>query len=128
MLHEFGHLLTIPKFIQHDFQNRGAVEFNDALVDTNCRNMIEALPSIASVSPASGPVGTRITITGNNLGGSQGTSTVTFNEQGATPISWSANGSGVTTIVVPVPPNASTGNIVVTVSGVPTTGPVFTVQ
>jgi hypothetical protein len=79
-------------------------------------------PNIASVNPASGPVGTPVTITGTNFGASQGTSTVTFNGTTATPTSWSA-----TSIGVPVPTGATTGNVVVTVGGVPSNGVAFTI-
>jgi hypothetical protein len=70
------------------------------------------LPTIASVSPASGPAGTVVTITGANLGATQGKSTVTFNGTPSTPTSWSD-----TSIVVPVPQGATSGHIVVTVVG-----------
>src|SRR5947209_1310473 len=79
-------------------------------------------PTIASLSPTSGPVGTSVTITGTNFGATQGTSTVTFNGTAATPTSWSG-----TSIVVPVPAGATTGNIVVTVGGGPSNGVAFTV-
>jgi len=62
-----------------------------------------------------------VTITGTNFGSSQGTSTVKFNGTAGTPTSWSA-----TTIVVPVPSGATTGNVVVTVSGVASNGVNFT--
>ena len=80
------------------------------------------IPSITTLSPTSGPVGTSVTITGVNFGATQGTSTVTFNGTAATPTSWSA-----TSIVVPVPSGATTGNVVVTVGGVPSNGVSFTV-
>ncbi len=67
---------------------------------------------VTSLTPASGPVGTSVTITGANFGATKGTSTVTFNGTTATPTSWSA-----TSIVVPVPAGATTGNVVVTVGG-----------
>ncbi len=70
-------------------------------------------PSIASLSPDSGPVGTLVTITGTNFGATQGTSTVALNGTIATPTSWSA-----TSIVVTVPAGTTTGNVVVTASGV----------
>jgi len=127
LLHEFGHSLLIPNFEQNDFGSTEKEEFNDSLVNTNCRRMIEALPSITSVSPPSGPVGTQVTITGTNLGSSQGTSTVTFNGQSATPTSWTANKQGITTIIVPAPSNGI-GNIIVTILGVRAFGPPFTVQ
>ena len=76
-----------------------------------------AAPTITSLSQTSGTVGTSITITGSNFGSTQGTSTLTFNGTSATPTSWSA-----TSIVVPVPSGATTGNVVVTVSGVASNG------
>jgi len=69
-------------------------------------------PSITSISPTSGAVGTQVTITGANFGATQGTSTVRFNGTAATPASWSA-----TTIIAPAPSGATTGNVVVTVAG-----------
>jgi hypothetical protein len=79
-------------------------------------------PSISSLNPTSGLVGTSVTITGTNFGASQGTSTVTFNGTAATPTSWSA-----TSIVVPVPTGATSGNVVVTVGGTASNGVTFTV-
>jgi hypothetical protein len=79
-------------------------------------------PTIASVSPASGPAGTSVTITGTNFGSTQGYNTVKFNGTAATPTSWSA-----TSIVAPVPAGATTGNVIVTVSGVASNGMMFTV-
>jgi hypothetical protein len=79
-------------------------------------------PTITSLSPAAGLVGSSVTITGSNFGVSQGTSTVTFNGTAATTTSWSA-----TSIVVPVPAGATTGNVVVTVGGVAGNGFSFTV-
>jgi RHS repeat-associated protein len=83
-----------------------------------------AAPSIASLSPTSGAVGTSVMITGTNFGSSQGTSTVTFNGTSATPCPtcWSA-----TSITVTVPSAATTGNVVVTVGGVASNGVAFTV-
>src|SRR5882762_1186692 len=79
-------------------------------------------PSITSVSPSSGPFGTSVTITGTNFGASQGSSSVTFNTITGTPTSWTS-----TSIVVPVPNGATTGNVVVTVAGTPSNGMPFTV-
>jgi len=79
-------------------------------------------PSITSLNPTSGVLGTSVTITGANFGASQGTSTVSFNGIGAAPTSWSA-----TSIVAPVPAGATTGNVVVTVGGVASNGVGFTV-
>jgi len=79
-------------------------------------------PTITSVSPSSGPVGTAVTVTGTNFGSTQGSSTVTFNGTAATPTSWSAS-----SIVAPVPAGATSGNVVVTVSNVASNGVNFTV-
>jgi RHS repeat-associated protein len=78
------------------------------------------VPNIASLSPASGLAGTPITIIGTGFGPTQGTSTVTFNGTQATPISWSN-----TSILVPVPSDATNGNLVVTVSGFSSAGAYF---
>lgn len=81
-------------------------------------------PNIKSLSPASGKVGTAVTISGTNFGSSQGSSTVTFNGTRMTSFtSWSAG-----TIKVKVPTGATTGNVVVTVSGVASNGVKFTVN
>ncbi len=79
-------------------------------------------PSITSLNPTSGPVGTSVTIAGTNFGATRGTSTVTFNGTAATPTSWSA-----TSIAVPVPPGATSGNVVVSVGGGTSNGVAFTV-
>src|SRR6185503_10960473 len=81
-----------------------------------------AAPTITTLLPLNGPVGTAVTITGTNFGATMGTSTVTFNGTAATPTSWSA-----TSIVVPVPAGATTGNVVVTVGGLASNGVSFTV-
>ena len=87
--------------------------FTYTLPAMSVTTFVRATPNIVSLGPASGPVGTSVTITGTNFGTTQGTSTVTFNGTAATPTSWSA-----TSIVVPVPSGATTGNVVVTVGGV----------
>jgi hypothetical protein len=66
-------------------------------------------PSITSVSPNSGPVGTAVTITGTNFGSG---GTVQFNQTTATVTNWSQ-----TSIATTVPAGATTGNVVVTVNG-----------
>jgi hypothetical protein len=83
---------------------------------------VSAPPGITSLLPATGPVGTAVTITGINFGAAQGASTIRFNGTTAAPTSWSA-----TSIVVPVPAGATTGNVAVTVGGLATNGVSFTV-
>ena len=70
-------------------------------------------PVITSISPSIGPVGTQVTITGEHFGVQQDGSTVTFNGVDAgVADSWSD-----TTIKIKVPEGATTGPVVVTVSG-----------
>jgi YD repeat-containing protein len=69
-------------------------------------------PTLSSVAPTAAHVADVVTITGVNFLASQGSSTVTFNGVSATPTSWNN-----TTIVTPVPAGATSGNILVTVSG-----------
>ena len=79
-------------------------------------------PVISGLSPASGPVGTSVAITGTGFGASQGTSTVAFNGVGAVPTRWSG-----TRIEAPVPAGATSGPVVVTVDGEASHGAAFTV-
>jgi hypothetical protein len=79
-------------------------------------------PAITNLSPTSGAVGTSVNITGAGFGSPQGGSTVTFNGTTANPTIWQSN-----SITVPVPSGATTGNVVVTVAGIPSNGLNFTV-
>jgi YD repeat-containing protein len=80
-------------------------------------------PSITSLSPSSGGVSTVVTISGSGFGSSQGNSTVTFNGTPGSPTSWSAS-----SIVVPVPANATTGSVFVAVGGLSSNSITFTVS
>ncbi|HVH70867.1 MAG TPA: IPT/TIG domain-containing protein, partial [Candidatus Dormibacteraeota bacterium] len=83
---------------------------------------VSPAPSITSLSPTAGPEGTSVTIAGANFGVTQRMGTVTFNGTPATPIHWSD-----TTIEATVPSGATTGNVVVTASGVTSNGISFTI-
>ena len=84
---------------------------------------VVAPPSITSLSPTSGAVGTSVTIIGANFGTTQGTGSVSFNGVNATAIgTWCP-----TSIVATVPAGATTGNVVVTVDGVASNGILMTV-
>jgi RHS repeat-associated protein len=82
-------------------------------------------PSITGLSTNSGVGGTTVTITGNSFGLTQaaGNSSVTFDGISAAVSSgkWSD-----TSITVTAPSAATTGNVVVTVNGVPSAGIMFT--
>ncbi len=81
---------------------------------------VTSSPNITSLSQTSGPVGTPVTITGSNFGVTTGT--VTFNGTAGIPTNWSA-----TSITVPVPVGATTGDLVVTAAGVASNAEAFTV-
>jgi hypothetical protein len=78
--------------------------------------------AITSLSATSGVPGTTIVVNGLGFGTTQGASTVTFNGTPGTPTSWSDS-----SIAVPVPAGATTGNVVVTSGGSASNGVLFTV-
>jgi hypothetical protein len=80
-------------------------------------------PLLSSLSPTSGNIGTVVTISGTNLGASQGGSVVTFAGFAAAPTSWSD-----TQIVAAVPNGATTGNVIVITNGGQSNGLAFTVN
>jgi hypothetical protein len=79
-------------------------------------------PAITGLNPTSGVAGTSVVITGTNFGSPQGSSTVKFNGVTATPTAWNA-----TSITAPVPTGATTGSVIVTVSGLASNGVNFNV-
>ncbi|MEW5977242.1 MAG: DNRLRE domain-containing protein [Acidobacteriota bacterium] len=83
---------------------------------------ISITPVITSLTPQIGLPGTAVTIAGSNFGSSQGSGTLTFAGVPVSPTSWSP-----TSIVAAVPSGATTGPVVVTLSGVSSNGMVFTV-
>jgi len=78
--------------------------------------------TISGISPSSGPVLSSYQISGSGFGASQGQNTVTFNGLSSPVLTW-----GPTSITALVPTGATTGNVVLTIGGIPTTGPSFTV-
>lgn len=84
---------------------------------------ISPTPSITSITPNSGLVGSSVAILGSNFGSTQGSSTVSFNGTlAAAATTWTSTG-----IVVTVPIGATSGNVVVTVGGVASVGVPFAV-
>ncbi len=77
-------------------------------------------PTLAVISPASGMVGTNVTLTGSNL---LGVMSVSFNGTAATAFTV----VNATTITATVPVGATTGNVTVTTPGGPSNGLLFTV-
>jgi IPT/TIG domain/Bacterial Ig-like domain (group 2) len=82
------------------------------------------IPGIGSLSPASGPVGTAVTVAGTDFGAAQGSSAVTFNGTPAAVSSWS-NLAVVVTVPGSVPAGAA--GVVVTVGGLASNAAAFTV-
>jgi RHS repeat-associated protein len=91
-------------------------------VASNAATFTVLNPMITSFSINAAPVDQEITITGVNFGSSQGSSTVTFNGVSAIPSFWNS-----TSIVVPIPTGATTGDVMVTVNGVASLGVAFMV-
>ena len=83
---------------------------------------INLRPTITSIAPTSGVVGTEVTITGTNFGGTNTQNDVEFNGTNAT-----VKSASTTVLVVDVPENATSGSVSVTVNGESATGPNFTV-
>jgi len=85
---------------------------------------VDAPPLIHTLLPIAGDVGDPVVIAGMNFGAVQGASTVTFNgtDAGAATL-WSD-----ISITVDVPAGATTGDVIVTVGGVPSVGYPFTVN
>ncbi len=83
-------------------------------------------PAMTALEPDEGPVGTEVVIRGENfgpsIGAAQGTSGVSFGGVWASPSTWSEG-----EVRVEVPAGATTGPVVVTVSGVGSEGVAFTV-
>jgi RHS repeat-associated protein len=79
-------------------------------------------PTVTGLSPATGPVGTLVTITGTSFGATQGTSTISLNGTTAPVVSWSA-----TAISTTVPSGSSSGTFTVTVGTSSANSSTFTV-
>jgi hypothetical protein len=94
------------------------LENNDGLP----QNPSPTILVLTKVFPSSGAVGANITLVGSNFQATQGNSVVLFNGAPAAPTSWSGN-----SISVPVPANASSGDIVVSVNGLVSNGVSFEV-
>lgn len=91
----------------------------ELIYDSPAGSGTASAPVISSLSPTSGPVGTRVTISGSNFGQS---GSVTFNGSAASPSSWSPN-----SIVVTVPSGATSGSVVVSAGGLSSAGVSFSV-
>jgi hypothetical protein len=96
--------------------NNVGTSYGEALTFTT----VSALPTLTAISPASGPVGVSITLTGTNL---INITAVRFNGTVATVFS---TGTG-TTATATVPAGATTGNVTITTPNGTSNGVAFTV-
>ena len=81
------------------------------------------VPNISGLSATTGSLGNVITITGGNFGASPTVGTIFFNGAITAETNWSD-----TSISVPVPIGATTGNVVIMVGGQASNGVAFTIQ
>ena len=95
-----------------------AITINDTAPTADAYNLslvevkpVATPPTITSLTPASGPIGTSVTITGTGFGTTQGASTVTFGGISATATAWSN-----TSIAATVPNGVALGAVPVVVS------------
>ena len=87
------------------------------------RAELPVTPTISSISPERGSIGTEVIISGTHFSPSATANTVTFNGTQATVTSASA-----TQLTTTVPEGAKTGPVEVTVNGATATGPDFTLE
>ena len=92
-------------------------------VNSNGVNFTVTVPAITGLSPASGYVGSAVTINGSGFGAmyNPGTMRVSFNDTAATPLSWSD--TNIRTTV----PSTTTGPVVVQINSVMSNSTTFTV-
>src|SRR5262249_7596958 len=92
----------------------GPVKVTVNSVDSNT-DVVFSMPNpiVNAVTPASGPTNTQVQILGTGFGGTQSGSTISFNGQPGTNITWSD-----TSITANVPSTAASGPVLVTVGGV----------
>ena len=67
------------------------------------RSAVAAAPSITSLTPTTGAVGSSVVIAGSNFGSTQGNGAVTFNGTTATVTSWGASSITATRLASPSP-------------------------
>ncbi len=96
-------------------------EYAPATSNAVLQVVTSAPPTISGLSPSSGAVGVSVTVSGTDFGPFQGTSKVTFKGIAASSSSWSN-----TSIVAVVPTRATSGDVVVAVSGLASDGVEFT--
>jgi hypothetical protein len=92
----------------------------NGLTSNNSPFSVVTVPTITGLNPTVGYSGQNVTISGFNFGATQSTSSVTFNGTLASVTGWSATG-----VLVTVPPGATSGPVIVTVGGTPSSGAPF---
>ena len=99
-------------FVVRPFDNVGNTAANSNQISLTLATVVTppTMPTITSISPSSGVVGTSVTITGTNFSSTLASNTVKFNGTTA-----SLSSGNTTQLVATVPVGATTGKITVTV-------------
>ena len=97
----------------------------EGVLDANYDSKVEipaltSPPAITSLTPSSGPVGTDVTVAGSGFGATQADSVLKFNNVPVTSMQWHAS-----SLLATVPTEATSGPVVVTVSGQDSNGVQF---
>lgn len=101
-----GLVVGIYQFRLTVTDDKGGTKFDDVIVTVTA----QAVPTITSFTPGSGPVGLVLTLIGTGFGATQGSSTLTINGvQAPSVTSWSD-----TSVQFTVPTGATTGKITLT--------------
>ena len=102
----------------------GSVTVNSSGLTSNGVTLtIVAAPTVATITPTSGDVGTVVTISGNNFASLQSGPMVFFNGAAVMPTSWTNN-----QIAVTVPKGTSTGPLIVKVGYASSNATTFTIE
>ncbi|MDZ7658803.1 IPT/TIG domain-containing protein [Fodinibius sp.] len=100
---------------------------NEGAEDTITKDVTVTLPQINSITPAEGPIGTEVTITGSGFSATATDNEVEFTS-GSVEVQATIKSASETQLVVDVPGDASTGPVYVSTYGYRVQGPTFTVQ
>jgi len=100
---------------------------NEGAEDTITKDVTVTLPQINSITPAEGPIGTEVTITGSGFSATATDNEVEFTS-GSVEVQATIKSASETQLVVDVPGDATTGPVYVSTYGYRVQGPTFTVQ
>jgi PKD repeat protein len=100
---------------------------NEGAEHSTIRDVTVTVPEINNISPAEGPIGTEVTITGSGFSATAADNKVEFTS-GSTEVQATIKSASETQLVVDVPGDATTGPVYVSTYGYRVQGPTFTVE